>query len=144
MTCSGLYGKPRPRLGADTLLTFSPEPFKCLCYFLLTKSQPPLKMRKFCENNFRKLPVSSKLMNPAFPVNLHPERQTSHPQQTPVIPTPFPPAPSHICLSPRAQLQPPQRCCCRRAAGDNHPSLGEGGDFGFLSCALYLSFMENS
>lgn len=45
-------------------------------------------------------------MNPAFPVDLHPESQTSHPQQTPMIPTPFPPAPSHNCLSPWAQPQP--------------------------------------
>ena len=135
MTCSGLYRKAWLCLVAVTLLTSSPKAFKCLYYFFLTKTQPPLKMRKFCENNFRKFPVSSKLMNPAFPVDLHPESRTSHPQQTPMIPTPFPPAPSHICLSPWAQLQPRQLCCCRGAAGADHPSLGEGGEFESLSSA---------
>lgn len=113
----------------------SPKPFfSVVITFSCDFTQPPLKMRKFCENNFRKFPVSSKLMNPAFPVDLHPESRTSPPPwQTPMIPTPFPPAPSHACLSPWAQPQPWQLCCCRRAASDHRPSPGEGGDFGSVS-----------
>lgn len=64
-------------------------------------------MGKFCENNFRKFPLSSKLSNPAFPVDLHLESQASHPQQAPMTPAHFfLPAPSHVCSSPGRSPSP--------------------------------------
>lgn len=85
-------------------------------------------MRKFCKNNSRKFPASGKPMNPTFLEDLHPESHTSHLQQIPTIP--FPPPKSPIALSPWAQLQPWQLCCCRRAAGADRSSLGEGWTLG--------------